>query len=473
MYFRADSSRRRREAFAASLLCMLCAGTLYLFSGYAQGLGLSQTMLNVVASCGGLGQYLSGPLWGKLSDLHDRRAVGSAGGALLFVGYGMLARGSSNVSADADAPAFLLAVAYFLVGFGSAALANAAMASSVKNHPPSHVGFAVGVPVAFIGISAFVFSATTAFFVDERGLNVPAFLTFMAVATGIGAIAASRFLHDCSAELIEGNIADPVNDPETSSLLLMQPPLPESATRISLAQVGPTLEGAPGQTASVAALFAQRDACLLFFAFTILSGAGLMYINNVGAVVAALSPPEKSTPADIQAARSVQVALLSLCSCIARVTAGLVSDRLSAKYGVSRLAALGAGAGLIASAMLLGGGSSASVRALSGVTILLGLGYGGMFSAAPAIVRSWFGVDGFGLHWGLFQVAPAVGGQVLNLVFGILLDAASSSSGGKNGECAGRRCFALAFGFAFVACCGALAVLVYLNAMRRARSLAD
>ncbi|KAJ3006401.1 UNVERIFIED_CONTAM: hypothetical protein HDU68_004091 [Siphonaria sp. JEL0065] len=407
---------RRNIAFAASLVCMTCAGTLYLFSAYAQGLkqkrGLSQTALNGIASCGGFGQYLSGPIWGRLSDTHDRRVLCGTAGILLLTGYLSLAIGYSSELV----PIAGLAIAYACVGLGSSGVFNSALATSVKNFDQREHGFAVGVPVAFFGLSAFVFSQLQRLFVtttlesnNSSGVDIFGFLVFIGIVTGGGALIGSQFLYDVSGSVRRGerteiSTSGSGDEDETVG------PVATAAINTEESLLLTVSPNAAAQSAPVEpSIFEQRDAWLLFGAFILLSGTGLMYINNVGAVVIALSSAS-DLPTDIQAMQRLHVGLLSICNCAGRISTGLASDFLMTRLKLTRLVGLIAGGGLIALALLVGifGVGAGGVHSLVTVTLLLGLGYGAIFSAAPAIVGRWFGVERFGANWGWYQWAPAL-----------------------------------------------------------------
>ncbi|ORY43791.1 hypothetical protein BCR33DRAFT_717434 [Rhizoclosmatium globosum] len=388
---------------------MACAGTLYLFSAYAQGLkqkrGLSQTALNGIASCGGFGQYLSGP------------------GLLLLTGYLSLAWGYSSASF----PDWALGLAYGCVGLGNSGVFNSALATTVKNFDQREHGFAVGVPLQRFFIVMGPDGTQT---VDIFG-----FLLFVGIVTGSVTTIGAGYLHDCSAALRRRAL----RELSTASTEALPPPNTELS---QLLDVPP-----PPLAPTEPSLFSQRDAWLLFGAFILLSGTGLMYINNVGAIVIALSSA-KTIPSDIQATQRLHVSLLSICNCAGRISTGLASDILMTRFKLTRLVGMLAGGLLIVLALstALFTLTGDAVTGLIPVTLLLGMGYGGIFSAAPAIV----------------SLGPALGGHLCNLVFGMYLD---SARGGKS-ECRGTKCFASAFKATLFGCMASICVLLVLNAMR-------
>lgn len=66
--------------------------------------------------------------------------------------------------------------------------------------------------------------------------------------------------------------------------------------------------------------------------------------------------------------------------------------------------------------------SLSSLSDLVNITILIGISYGVLFSTAPAIISEWFGAESFGINWGWMTWAPAIGGQMFNMIFGHYYD---------------------------------------------------
>ncbi|KAJ3332346.1 hypothetical protein HDU76_000508 [Blyttiomyces sp. JEL0837] len=404
-------TKRRTIAFTASLFCMTCAGTLYLFGTYSPGLkeslGLSETQMNIVASAGGFGLYLCSPIMGNLADRFSANTIVAASGSFLFFGYVAMALASRGYF---PTHYLLVSLYYACVGIGSSGVFNSALATNVRNFLPQDHGFAVGLSVSFFGLSAFFFTQISNLFqiassklltAPSGKLNVYGFLIFMGIFTGAVSFCASFFVFDTS-KYLEAKREDepvPVNDEEESLLA--------NASQSDLVNSQPP----PIVVPTSVSIFEDSDAWILFPAFLVLTGTGLMYINNIGSIVSYLGDP--ANPGAVQSARTVQVSLLSICNCAGRIITGLGSDYLGRKYNMPRLYGLICGAGLIAVTQMMGI-SVTSIGWLSVSTALLGLGYGAIFSATPAIVSSWFGVKKFGSNWGWFQWAPAFGGQICN-----------------------------------------------------------
>jgi MFS family permease len=78
-----------------------------------------------------------------------------------------------------------------------------------------------------------------------------------------------------------------------------------------------------------------------------------------------------------------------------------------------------------------------SLNLLPLCSILIGFTYGLLFAVSPALVSSYFGLQQFSTNWGWLVWAPALGGQILNLIFGIIYD--------SDPTCLSFTCFNLSF----------------------------
>ncbi|KND00592.1 uncharacterized protein SPPG_03716 [Spizellomyces punctatus DAOM BR117] len=481
---------RRNVSFAASLFAMVCGGTLYLFSAYAtafaEKLGYTQTQMNLIASAGGLGLYLSGPAMGSFVDRYGPKKVVFASAVLLFTGYSCMALTFNG--AFAHSSFLLVAVSYALVGLGSAGSYNAAITTNVRNFHPRDHGFVVGISVSLFGLSAFIFSQLSAFFYrrplsaesssapHHEAIDTYAFLMFLACATGGANLVATLGLTDLSKDtgiVYQRRSSESVHVGEERRGLL--PTEDEEGSGIDV-RVEDTHSSQPSARApnpedrhiSVnTSLFQSTDAWILFVAFLLLTGTGLMFINNIGAIVVSLFPLASDTVL-ISKAQARQVSIISIFNCAGRIVTGLGSDTAQRRWGTHRLSFMIMGAGLLAVTQA-GLAISPSMDVLHIWTALVGFSYGSLFSSGPVIVGTWFGIKKFGTHWGWFQWGPAAGGQLWNTVFGAIMDANRPTK--PDGECKGSHCFQLAFVLTAVGSLSSMGLL-YILYWRRTASYA-
>ncbi|KAJ9107002.1 hypothetical protein QFC19_002870 [Naganishia cerealis] len=144
-------------------------------------------------------------------------------------------------------------------------------------------------------------------------------------------------------------------------------------------------------------LISSADFWTIVAILTLLSGTGLMYINNVGSVVLALAnhPPSLldtfPDPREVAKVQARQVSVISIWNCLGRIIMGLVSDFAKTRYGVNRVWFTLAIA-LLFLASQLSVQMTTDMYALSLVSALLGSAYGMLFALLPILVLEWFGL---------------------------------------------------------------------------------
>lgn len=73
-------------------------------------------------------------------------------------------------------------------------------------------------------------------------------------------------------------------------------------------------------------LLRSRDFWLMFCFLGLLSGVGLMYLNNIGTIAVTLSHSNTDDSEDTHATQVYLVSLLSVANCLGRLCAGFLSD---------------------------------------------------------------------------------------------------------------------------------------------------
>ncbi|WVF70375.1 hypothetical protein IAT40_005165 [Kwoniella sp. CBS 6097] len=194
---------------------------------------------------------------------------------------------------------------------------------------------------------------------------------------------------------------------------------PSHARSSSLASIPPTL-----LAHTPIDLFRSLDFWILFLVLALLCGVGLMYINNAGTVALALGRQgqrvyDKGRVAGWQAK---QVGLVSIWNCAGRIIGGVVSDFGKTKYHISRIWFLPVVA-ILFTISQISALETTRVQSLWMVSSLLGLAYGSLFNVMPMLVLEWFGMRHFSQNWGWTAVAPILGSNGFNLLFGRVYDA--------------------------------------------------
>ncbi|KAG6179265.1 hypothetical protein E4U34_005447 [Claviceps purpurea] len=182
---------------------------------------------------------------------------------------------------------------------------------------------------------------------------------------------------------------------------------------------------------------------LLFTIMAILSGVGLMTINNIGNDV------------------NMHVSILSLCSFGGRLLSGVGSDFLATYLHASRMWCL-----LVASFIFLLSQASALVvndpHFLGFVSGLSGLGYGFLFGVFPSLVAEAFGIRGLSQNWGSMTLAPVISSNIFNSFYGAVLDSHSVFDRNSERSCHdGRECYRDAYWATFGACFIGIAISLW------------
>ncbi|KAJ1910076.1 hypothetical protein IWQ60_010844 [Tieghemiomyces parasiticus] len=416
-------------AYLVGCLSMLGAGTVYLFSLYGPAfnavLHFSSSQTNVVASAGDYGLYLSGPVCGALVDRLGPRPPAFLGGGLLLVGYSLLAHLFNHVPADTDDASphtvALAAFAFALVGMGSQAAYMAAMSATARNFA-RHRGLALGTAIGLFGLSAFFFSQMHRLPVLHEEAR---FLAFLAAATsGAHFIAATglRVVPPASPEVIDvpseaARLIGPVD------LVTPVAPVPRALN-----------------PASQRTFFRDPQALYLFLGLFGVTGAGLMFINNIGTVIDTLAATDAAPAATLQL-RTHIVSLLSLSNFGSRVLSGQTSDVLLRRHGLPRIALL-LTAAVVMLFSQLGVTHLTSTTGLYLLTVLIGSAYGTVFALGPTVTSEYWGNAHLGYHWGWLVLAPAIGGHTCNTLFGLVYDAHAPAG---TPVCTGAHCFQNSF----------------------------
>lgn len=242
-------------------------------------------------------------------------------------------------------------------------------------------------------------------------------------------------------------------DPESQGLLSGRN---ESKSRRDRKEVDPAHIDISGRR-----LFQQIDFYLIFAVMTLVSGAGLLLINNVGTITktlwdynhrdnpvlvaadntdmlertAALTVStaqaqfetlKLSAKQSVQQMQAKQVSAISLCNFSGRIVIGLLSDLLvnHTASSANRVWLLILVTTLALASQLLAAfpGAISTVHDLFAISTLTGLAYGTLFGVCPTLVFEWFGMKHFSQNYGFVSLSPVVAGNIFNLLFGRIYD---------------------------------------------------
>lgn len=191
----------------------------------------------------------------------------------------------------------------------------------------------------------------------------------------------------------------------------------------------------------------------LWIMLGILTGIGLMTINNIGNNVQALwyNDPSEPDAAFIMKRQLMHVSIISVFSFFGRLLSGVGSDFLVKNLGMSRFWCLVASSCIFMLAQI-SGLKITSPHYLWILSSVSGLGYGALFGVYPALVADTFGVSGLSVNWGFMTLAPVIFGNIFNLAYGGIYDSHSVPSDKEEGHMVceqGVQCYRAAYVFTF------------------------
>ncbi|CAA7269647.1 unnamed protein product [Cyclocybe aegerita] len=458
----------RITTLIASLVVALSSGTNYVYSAYAPQLGarlgISHTKLNVVGLAGNVGVYSSGPIWGRIVDTRGPRILLAFAFVFLLGGYsGMrhlyeqgLPKGIMTLSTTAFVA---LATFSFLTGAGGNGGLTSAVNSTAKTFPDKARASTTGLVISGFGLSAFFFSTISRMFFAG---NTSFFLLVLAVGTSFPMIMGFFLVRPIPLPAQEGydivedaEAAEEEYDARTTGLAqpnasvahlldhdFIEPRHPHYVHHVDYAQdedsgQAPVPAERPRSLSRGSAMAAgilpnvygkklwrSGDFWLLCSILSMLSGTGLMYINNVGSMSQALYAHKEPHYDDVVAAgwQATQVSTISLTNFLGRIFIGLVSDFAKNKFNMPRSYCLV----IVATFFFVSQLATANIDRIAHLWIasaLLGLAHGSVFSLFPTVCLEWFGMPHFSENWGYLSMSPMVAGNLFSLFFGRNLDA--------------------------------------------------
>lgn len=419
--------------------------------------------------------YASGIPTGMMVDSKGPRWGVALGAVCFAAGYYPIAQ-AFEAGAGEYSVATLCLFSFFS-GAGSASAFTASIKAAALNYPENR-GTATAFPLAAFGLSAFFFSViSTVAFSD----NTYAFL--MVLATGTFALPVISFpflrvlpvmkvhkhdqqvlrrtssddpdrIHQAPGTTTPDETAEDYKDDSEDASLISQPSREPTAS---------SHDEHPHLDVRGFALLPHAEFWQLFSMLGLLTGIGLMTINNIGNDAQALWKHHDAftSPKYIQKRQVMHVSILSLGSFAGRLLSGIGSDLLVSRLNRSRFWCLFASALIFCVAQLLGA-SIENPRLLVLVSGSTGLAYGMLFGVYPSLVAHTFGVHGLSQNWGTMTLAPVISGNIFNILYGKIYDSHSNTNEEGDLECLeGVECYAAAYWVTLVAGVGAIALSLW------------
>ena len=184
----------RWQSFAGVCFYVSVAGTTYAFGIYSDllktNLGFSQGGLDVIASVGNTGLYMS-LLGGILLDRYGLHFVVYLGGLLIFIGFLYM-----WLAVEGLVPADILSVSifFFLSQFGVCCHISSAVTSAVRLFPPEVRGSAVGLAKGYFGLSSAVLSDFSGGYFSKSKANFILFIAILIPIVGTIGVSLANFI---------------------------------------------------------------------------------------------------------------------------------------------------------------------------------------------------------------------------------------------------------------------------------------
>ncbi|KAK5146925.1 hypothetical protein LTR04_000950, partial [Oleoguttula sp. CCFEE 6159] len=351
---------------------------------------------------------------------------------------------------------------------------------------PQHRGTATAFPLSGFGLSAFAFTTISGFAFPD---NTSSYLLLLAIGTFSLVFVSMFFLRVLPPQPTYSTLPNEEDRPpfvrkdsnelhrtrsgqrrysghsmdyEPTAEIFSADSLPsdadERSSLVSKSSSGPGDLSGPEEVANQdrrshkpditgIALLPKPEFWQLFVMLGLLTGVGLMTINNIGNDAKALWSHYDDTASKdfIQKRQLMHVSILSFTSFCGRLLSGVGSDVVVKRLHGSRFWCLFASASIFLAAQIcaLRIENPNFLWIVSGLT---GLAYGALFGVYPALVADAFGVEGLSLNWGCMILSPVLFGNIFNLTYGKIYDHHSTILPGGERDCPdGLNCYARSY----------------------------
>lgn len=325
---------------------------------------------------------------GRLHDRLGPRPTALCGA--LLVGAGFLL-----VGATTSYWAWVLGFGV-MVGLGIGCGTACTTPVAIKWFPPSRTGLASGIVVAGAGLAPIYIAPLAAYFLDSQGLSH----TLRIFGIGIWSVVS------------------------VFALLLLSPPKQKTAGPNPDAETNPS-SSLPTDSTPLKIISSSLfwKIWLLYFCA---SGAGLMVIGSVAGMAGA----------SMGAKAFWAVALVALGNALGRITAGAISDHIGRENTLMGFLVMQAISMFMAIRIVDGtiGGAATIVS----MAVLIGFNYGTNLALFPALTKDLWGIENFGMNYGLLFTAWGAGGFFMARVSQSLLVSFGNYS--PSLVCAGAMC---------------------------------
>lgn len=324
-------------------------------------------------------------LAGKLQDQFGPRITAIIGGILVGLGFIWISQSTAYVS-------WVLGFGV-LTGAGIAFGYSSATPPAMKWFPPNKTGKVAGIVVAGFGLASVYIAPLAKYLLENYSLQQA--MLFFGIAFMMVVCILASLLRNPPEGFVPSGFVDRRRSSEKGKM--------DRAEFIDVS-LGP-LE-----------IMKTGNFWLLWFLYFIGAGAGLMVIGNVAGMA----------KASLGNNAFLAIALLAVGNASGRVAAGIMSD----KIGRSRTLAIVflCQATLMFLAMPLTGSGSSNALLLVLLATMIGFNYGANLAIFPAFTKDLWGINHFGVNYGLIFTAWGIGGFVMSKTSQYLLASSGTFS---------------------------------------------
>ena len=324
-------------------------------------------------------------LAGKVQDRFGPRITAIIGGILVGVGFIWISQSSAYVS-------WVLGFGV-LTGAGIAFGYSAATPPAMKWFPPNKTGRVAGIVVSGFGLASVYIAPLAKYLLENYSLQQT--MLFFGIAFMVVVCMLASFLKNPPDGFVPKGFVDRRRSGEEGR---------KARVEFVVINLGPL------------GMMKTGNFWLLWFLYFIGAGAGLMVIGSVAGMA----------KASLGTNAFLAVALLAVGNAGGRVVAGIMSD----KIGRSRTLAIVflCQAALMFLAIPLTGSGSSNALLLVLLATVIGFNYGANLAIFPTFTKDLWGINHFGVNYGLIFTAWGTGGFVMSKASQYLLASSGTFS---------------------------------------------
>ncbi|MFW5875088.1 MAG: OFA family MFS transporter [bacterium] len=305
---------------------------------------------------------------GKFQDKLGPRLTTAIGGVLVGLGFLL-------ISQSTEYWIWILGFGV-MVGAGIGCGYSSATPAAIKWFPPAKTGLVAGLVVSGFGLAPAYISPLSTYLIESYGLIKT--MQIFGVAFFFAVVLLSLLLINPAAGY--------------------SPPVP-------FEKVPKEPKIKPMDEATAGEMLKSGNFYLIWFAYFIGAGAGLMVISSINSMA----------QASLAELAFMAVMILAVGNATGRIAAGVISDYIGRENTLMIMLGFQALLMFIAMTVVDVPGTSAVIIIL--LATLIGFNYGTNLSIFPAITKDLWGLKNFGINYGLIFSAWGVGGFVFSRVY--------------------------------------------------------